>query len=88
MVETDVAGKAKLGGAIVKMGDRYVIAENVLRPRELQRRGRDLDFGLEYFLIVVVAGTQHHPVFAESDRLVVVICRYVSDAENRHYRPT
>jgi len=88
MVETNVAGKAKLGGTIVKMGDRYVIAENVLRPRKLQRRGRDLDFGFEYFLVVVVAGTQHHPVFAESDRLVVVICRYVSDAENWHCRPT
>jgi len=33
MVETDIAGKTKLGGAIVEMGDRYVIAENVPRPR-------------------------------------------------------
>jgi len=43
--------------------------------------------GLEYLLVAVIAGTQHHPVLAEGDRLIIVICRNVSDAENRHCRP-
>jgi len=84
MVEANVADKTKLRGAIVEMSDRDVIAENVLRPSELQRRGSDLDFGFEYFPVAIVARTQHHPVLAESDWFVVVICRYVPDTENRH----
>jgi hypothetical protein len=37
-------------------------------------------------LIVVVAWPQHHPVLTECDRLIIVICRDVSDVENRHGR--
>jgi len=32
MVETDIADNAKLGGAIVKLGGRHVIAKSVARP--------------------------------------------------------
>jgi hypothetical protein len=70
------------------MSDRYVIAKNVPRPSEPQRRGRNLDFGFEYFLVAVVARTQHQPVLAKSDWLIVMVCRYVSDTKNRHCRPT
>ena len=70
MVETDIVDKTKLSGAIVEMSDRYVIAKNVLRPSKPQRRGRNLDFGFEYFLVVVVARTQHHPVLSKSDWLI------------------
>ena len=28
-----------------------------------------------YLLVVVIARTQHHPVLAEGDRLIIVICR-------------
>ncbi len=86
MVETNGADKAKLGGPVGEMGGRHVIAENILRPGQLPRLGRDFDLGFEYLLVVVVARTQHHPVLAERDRLMIVIRRNVSDAENRHCR--
>ena len=31
--------------------------------------------------------TQHHPVFAEGDRLLVLIGSDMSDGENRHCNP-
>ena len=33
------------------------------------------------------ARTQHHPVFAEGDRLLVLIGSDMSDGENRHCQP-
>ena len=87
MVETNVADKAKLGGAVGELGSRDMIAETVLRPGNLPRSGRDLELRFDYLLILVVARPQHHPVRAECDRLTIVICRNVSNAENRHCRP-
>ena len=86
MVETNIAGEAKLAGPGVKMSDRHVIAETILRPGKLPRTGRDFELRFDDPLIVVVARTQHHPVLAECDRAIIVICGDVSDAENRHYR--
>jgi hypothetical protein len=84
MVETNTADKAKLAGPVAEMCGRHVIAETILRPGKLLRSGRDFELGLEYPLVVVIARTQHHSVLAEGDRLIIVICRNVSDAENRH----
>jgi predicted N-formylglutamate amidohydrolase len=86
--DADIADKTKLGGPIVELRRRHVITEIVARPGELQRLGRDLDLGMEDFLIFVVARQQHHPVLAERDRAVIVICRYVPNIENRHCRST
>jgi hypothetical protein len=64
-----------------------MIAENIPRPEDLARRGRNFEFGLEHDLVIVVARTQHHPVLAERDRLRIMVCRDVSDGENRHCGP-
>src|SRR5580704_8612410 len=87
MVETNSADKAQLAGPAVKMSGRHVIAEAVPRPGQLLRAGRDFELCLNHLLIVVVAWTQHHPVRAECDRLMIAIGRDVPDAENRHCRP-
>jgi len=87
MVETNIADKAKLAGPVCEMGGRHVIAKNIPHPGKLLRSGRNFELGLEYPLVVVISRTQHHPVLAEGDRLIIVICRNVSDAENRHCGP-
>src|SRR5580700_3181201 len=87
MVETNSADKAKLAGPAAKMSGRHVIAEAVPRPSQLLRAGGDFEFRFNHLLIVVVARTQHHPVLAECDRLVIMISRNVSDVANRHCRP-
>src|ERR1700722_16308833 len=87
MVETNSADKAQLAGPAAKMSGRHVIAEAVPRPGQLLRAGRDFELCLNHPLIVVVAWTQHHPVLAECDRLMIAIGRDVPDAENRHCRP-
>ena len=87
MVETDTADKAKLAGAVGKISDRDVIAEAIPSPGKLRRPRRNFEFRFNDLLIIVVAWTQHHPVFTECDGLIVVICRDVPDAENRHCRP-
>jgi hypothetical protein len=61
-----------------------MIAEDILRPGKLARLGRYFELGFEHLLIVIVAWAQHHAVLAECDRLLIVICREVSDGENRH----
>jgi hypothetical protein len=40
-----------------------------------------------YPLVMAFARTQHHPVFAEGDRLLVLIGSDMSDGENRHCKP-
>ena len=87
VVETHGAFEAKLRGAIRETGGRDMIAEDILRPGQLARLGRDFEFGFEHLLVVVVARTQHHPVLAERDRLLIVIGRDVPDGENRHCGP-
>ena len=87
MVETNVADKTKLGGAIGEMSGRHVIAETIPRPGKLPRLGRDFELGFEDLLVVIVARAQHHPVLAEGDRLIIVIGRDVFDVQNRHCRP-
>src|SRR5271166_190677 len=87
VVETNIADKAKLASPVCEMGGRHVIAEAILRPGKLPRPWCDFELCFNYLLIVVVARTQHHPVLTEGDRLIIVICRNVSDAENRHCRP-
>jgi hypothetical protein len=87
MVETNITDKAELAGSVCEVGGRHVIAKSIPHPGKLLWSGRDFELGLEYLLVAVIAGTQHHPVLAEGDRLIIVICRNVSDAENRHCRP-
>src|SRR5580704_8005493 len=87
MVETNSADKAQLAGPVGKRSSRHVIAESVPRPGQLPRFWRDFEFRCNQLLIVVVAWTQHHPMLAECDRLMIAIGRNVPDAENRHCRP-
>ena len=87
MIETNTADNVKLAGPVAKMSGRHVIAEAIPRPGKLPGPGSDFEFRFNYPLIVVVAWTQHHPVLAERNRLFVVICRNVSNSENRHCRP-
>jgi hypothetical protein len=47
----------------------------------------DFEFGFEHILVLVVTRTQHHPVLAECDRLLIVVDRNVPDSENRHSGP-
>jgi hypothetical protein len=86
MVEKNTTLKAKLGSPLGERRSRYVIAKAIPRPGQLSRLWRDLKLGFEYLLIIVVAWTQHHPVLAKRDRLVVAVGRNVSDIENRHSR--
>jgi hypothetical protein len=39
---------------------------------------------MQHLLVGVVARQQHHAVFAEGDRLMVVIGGHMSDVQNRH----
>ncbi len=87
MVEMDIADEAKLRRPIVEFRHGHVIAKTVPRPGDLPRARRDFDFGPEDFLVVIVAGQQHHAVFAKGDRLMILIGGHVFDAENRHCRP-
>ena len=87
MVEMDIADEAKLGRPVVEFRHGHVIAETVPRPGDLPRARRDFDFGPQDFLVVVVAGQEHHAVFAKGDRLMILIGGYVFDAENWHCRP-
>ena len=88
VVDTNGAFEAKLRGPFCETGGRDMIAEDILRPGKLARLGRDFELGFEHLLVVVVARTQHHPVLAERDRLLIVIRRDVPDGENRHCSPT
>ena len=58
-----------------------IIAENILRPGDMARRGRNYEFGLEHDLVIVVARTQ---ALAERHRLRIMVSRDVWDGENRH----
>src|SRR5208282_4012486 len=88
VVQTDAADKTQLGGPFGEIRGRHVIAEAIPRPGKLPWRRRDFELRFKYLLVVIVARTQHHPVFAKGDRLMIVVGRNVSDAENRHSRPT
>ena len=81
MVETNITDKAELAGSVCEVGGRHVIAKSIPHPGKLLRSGRDFGLRLEYLLVAVIAGTQHHPVLAEGDRSIIVICRNVSDAQ-------
>src|SRR5580704_699423 len=86
MIETNTADKAKLAGPTAKLSGRHVVAEAIPRPGKVLRTGRDFELCFNDLLIVVVARTQHHPVLAECDRLIIAICRDMFDGKNRHYR--
>ena len=88
VVETNGAFEAKLRGPVRETGGRDMIAEDILRPGKLARLGCDFEFGFEHLLVVVVARTQHHPVLAERDRLLIVVGRDVPDGENWHCNAT
>src|SRR5881296_2120771 len=49
--------------------------------------GSDLELRFEQPLVMAFARTQHHPVFAEGDRLLVLIGGDMPDGENRHCKP-
>ena len=64
-----VLSKRSSEARLRETGGRDMIAEDIPRPGQLARLGRDVEFGFEHLLVVVVARTQHHPVLAERDRL-------------------
>ena len=64
-----------------------MISEDIPLPGKLAWLGRDLELGFEHLLVLVVTRTQHDPVFAEGDRLLVLIGSDMSDGENRHCNP-
>ncbi len=65
VVDTNGAFEAKLRGPVRETGGRDMIAEDILRPGQLARLGRDFELRFAHLLVVVVARTQHHPVLAE-----------------------
>jgi hypothetical protein len=50
-------------------------------------RGTALGRGNRDAAVMAVAGTQHHPVLAEGDRLPVLVGRDVLDGQRRHSNP-
>src|SRR5713226_1165835 len=64
-----------------------MVAEGILHPPQIRRFGSDLELRFEQPLVMAFARTQHHPVFAEGDRLLVLIGSDMSDGENRHCNP-
>ena len=64
-----------------------MIAEGILDPSQIRRFGSDLELRFEQPLVMAFARTQHHPVFAEGDRLLVLIGGDMPDGENRHCNP-
>ena len=88
VVELHGAFEAKLRGSFRETSGRDMVAEDIPCPVDLARRGRNFEFGFEHLLVLVVTWTQHHPVLAERDRLLIVVCCDVSDSENRHCGPT
>ena len=88
VLETNGAFEAKLRGPVCETSGCDMISEDIPRPGKLAWLGRDFELGLEYFLVLVVTRTQHDPVLAECDRLLIVVGRNVPDSENRHCGPT
>ena len=64
-----------------------MVAEGILDPPQIRRFGSDLELRFEQPLVMAFARTQHHPVFAEGDRLLVLIGGDMPDGENRHCNP-
>ena len=87
MVDMNGAFEAKLQGPVRETGGRDMIAEDIPRPGQLARLGRDFERGFEHLLVVVVARTQHHPVLAEGNGLPVLVGRDVLDAQRGHSNP-
>jgi hypothetical protein len=85
--ETNGAVEAKRLGPASKARDGYMVAEGILDPTQIRRFGSDLEVRFEQPLVMVFARTQHHPVFAEGDRLLVLIGGDMPDGENRHCNP-
>jgi hypothetical protein len=50
-----------------------MIAEGILDPPQIRWFGSDLELRFEQPLVMAFARTQHHPVFAEGDRLVRIV---------------
>jgi hypothetical protein len=69
------------------MRDRNVIAELISTPSKLSRLRSNFKLGLQHLLVVIITRTQHHPMLAEGDRLMIAIGRDVFDRENRHWHP-
>jgi hypothetical protein len=61
-----------------------MIAEDILRPDQMTRLGRDFELRFEHFLVLVVARTQHHSMLAERDWPLKAIYRYVPDGQDWH----
>ena len=87
MIETNGAVEAKRLGPASKARDGYMVAEGILDPPQIRRFGSDLELRFEQPLVMAFARTQHHPVFAEGDRLLVLIGGDMPDGENRHCNP-
>src|SRR5216684_9320841 len=64
-----------------------MVAEGILDPPQIHRFGSDLELRFEQPLVMAFARTQHHPVLAEGDRLLVLIGGDMPDGENRHCNP-
>jgi hypothetical protein len=68
--------------------DRDAIAEYVAAPAQVAWLRINFEIQVEESLIGVVAGHEHHPMFAEGDGLSVPIGRDMPDRIDRHPIPT
>ena len=84
MLETNGADNTQFVRTVGEMRDRNMIAELILPPSKLPRLRPNFKLALQHLLVVVITRTQHHPMLAEGDRLIVTIARDVFDRENWH----
>ena len=63
----------------VEAGNRDRIAEHIVQPAQLGRRGIDLQPALDQPLIMAFARPYHQPMLAKSDRLMETVGRHMVD---------
>src|ERR1700751_4410106 len=84
MVEANDTLDAQFLRASGEAGDRHAITKDVVYPADIGRFRRDDELGVEQFLVVAVARSQHHAVFAERDRLLVAVSGEVAHGDDEH----
>ena len=87
MIKTNGAVEPKLLGTACEARDVHVIVERVPRPANVRRCRGNQKPCVYQTLIMAVSRTQHHPVFAEGNRLSVPVGRDVLDGQYGHRNP-
>jgi hypothetical protein len=87
MIKTNGAVEPKLLGTTREARNVHVVVERVSCPANVRRCRGNQKPCFYQTLIMAVSRTQHHPVFAEGNRLSVPVGRYVVDGQRGHRTP-